>query len=337
MVRAKTKSHFFSDIRGQVTAIIVLAISFFLFAGISIQFFAERGTPCTACHATRQETATWKTSPHRNISCLSCHQDPGYLALVQLELKTTQNFTSWLFNAYQDPIVAQVKDQNCLKCHDREIQDTIISKGIRMSHKEVAIYKCTSCHASVAHEMSNRVRNYPDMDSCASCHNFNQGDVACEKCHPQKTQAEELYNKGPWKVTHGPDWQTAHGMGDPKTCQTCHDTKFCMSCHKSEVPHTEPWSYLHGQAAKVNVDGCYQCHRKSLCTDCHRLDMPHPANFLQKHEFVVKDHGYELCWRCHNQQDCVTCHFSAAHPNTPGSRFAPKDFKGYGGIGSSGL
>lgn len=323
MVKVGAKGRFLKDIGSQIKALIILGISLFLFLGVSIEYLAERGVPCTTCHATRQQTNTWQTSPHRSVPCLSCHKDPGYFSFVNLQLRVAKNSTAWLFRAYQDPITARVKNENCLTCHEREIKDTILGKGIRVSHKEFSTYLCTDCHASVAHEMKNRVRNYPDMDSCANCHNYAEGDVACEKCHPKNSDPEKLSSRGPWKISHGPDWQATHGMGDPKTCQTCHDAYFCMSCHRSEVPHTKPWSYLHPAAAKSNVDGCYQCHRKSYCTDCHRLQMPHPEGFLKEHEFVVEDKGYDVCWRCHVQDACISCHMKAAHPNTPSKKFAP--------------
>lgn len=310
-------------LRDNGKALIVLGVALFIFAGVTIQYFAEQGKPCSACHATRQQTNTWKTSAHRYVSCLACHQEPGYLSLVRLQLQTTRNFTAWLFGTYREPIVTSVKNESCLSCHDREIKDTIVSKGIRVSHKEFSSYLCTSCHANAAHDMPNRIRNYPDMDSCAGCHNYSQGDVTCEKCHPKNARAEDLNSRGPWKVTHGPNWRDTHGMGDPKTCATCHDERFCMMCHKSEVPHTEPWSYLHGKAAKYNVEGCYQCHKKNLCSDCHRMEMPHPPSFISQHQATVKKRGYDVCWRCHEEEGCQACHLRGAHPNTPNKKFAP--------------
>lgn len=342
MVKVGTKGRFLGDAGNQTKALILLAVSLFLFLGISIQYFAERGVPCSACHATRQEVSSWQASPHRSVSCLACHRDPGYFSFLNLELRVSKNFTAWLFRAYQDPITGQVDNENCLTCHDREIQDTIVSKGIRVSHKEFSSYLCVDCHAAVAHKIAKRVRNQPDMDSCSGCHNYAEGDVTCEKCHPQRAQSDELSTGGPWKLTHGENWKSTHGMGDPKTCSTCHDSNFCMTCHKSEVPHTQPWSYLHPKAAKHNVNGCYQCHRKSLCTDCHRIQMPHPEGFIKNHEFAVKKHGYDLCWRCHVQDACISCHFKAAHTNTPGKKFAPETrgeqnpltplLKGVGGV-----
>jgi len=321
MIRVETKGRFPGNARSQIKALIILAVSLFLFMGIAIQFFAERGFPCAACHATSKQHEAWQTSPHKSISCLACHKEPGYFSFVKLELRATKNFTSWLFRAYQDPVVGQVRNENCLACHDREVKGTIISKGIRVSHKEFSIYHCIDCHGNIAHEMAGRTRNYPDMDRCASCHNYAEGDVTCEKCHPKRVETEKLSNKGPWKITHGPDWRATHGMGDPKTCATCHDDNFCMSCHQSEVPHPQPWSYLHPKSAKQNVEGCYQCHKKELCMDCHRIEMPHPDGFLKKHMNAVAERGYDLCWRCHLPDNCIPCHYQGAHPNTPEKKF----------------
>ncbi|HCG98435.1 MAG TPA: hypothetical protein DE036_01085 [Actinobacteria bacterium] len=316
-----TKGRFLGDTRSQIKALLILAISLFLFWGVSIQFFAERGVPCAACHATKKQYASWKTSPHKNISCLACHKDTGYLSFARLELGSGKNFVAWLFRAYQDPVASQVGNEGCLVCHDREVKHTIVSKGIRVSHKEFENYHCTDCHANVAHEIEGRTRNQPDMDSCSDCHNYYEGDVECEKCHPSNAETEKLSTRGPWKITHGPAWKSTHGMGDPKTCATCHDALFCMSCHNSEVPHPQPWSHLHPRSAKQNVQGCYQCHRKELCMDCHRIEMPHPDGFLRNHEFEVEERGYDLCWRCHSGNNCMPCHLSAAHTNTPDRKF----------------
>ncbi len=326
MAKQQTKGKYLGDVIGQTKALAILAISLFIFVGVSMQYLAGHGIPCSACHATSGQTTSWRTSPHQSVSCLACHEDPGYFSFLKMQLRASKNFTSWLFRSYQDPIVGYVKNDSCLSCHSREVKATIVSKGIRVSHKEFSSYLCTACHADVAHEMKGRVRNHPDMDSCAGsgCHNYTEGDVTCEKCHPQKADLAKLSNSGPWKRTHGPNWKSLHGMGDPKTCQTCHDDKFCMGCHQSPVPHTEPWSYLHPAAAKQNVNGCYQCHRKSLCLDCHRIDMPHPEGFIKKHEFMAKDRGYDLCWRCHTPDACVSCHFKAAHTNVPGKKFSPE-------------
>ncbi|MCL6472432.1 MAG: hypothetical protein K6T91_06420 [Firmicutes bacterium] len=323
MAKIQTKGKYHGDITKQIRAFAVLAVSLVIFVGVSIQFSARYGSPCSICHAARQQTVSWRSSPHHSVSCLACHQDTGYFSFLKTELKAGRNFTTWLFRSYQDPIVASVGNDSCLVCHSREVKHTIISKGIRVSHKEFSGYLCTSCHADIAHQIKGRIRNQADMDSCSGCHNYTEGDVTCEKCHPKNAETEKLASGGPWKLTHGPGWKALHGMGDPKTCTTCHDDNFCMGCHQSPVPHTKPWSYLHPAAAKQNVNGCYQCHKKSLCNDCHRIEMPHPEGFLKEHEFMVKDRGYDLCWRCHLPEACVSCHTKAAHTNTPGKKFAP--------------
>lgn len=305
-------------------ALLLLGFSLLLFFGTSIHFLADKGVACSTCHVTRQQFKTWQSSAHREVSCLACHKDSGYLTLLTQQVRSIKNFTSWFFSSYTEPVTAQIKNENCLACHDHQVKGTILSKGIRVSHKEFSAYNCTNCHGSVAHEIKGRARKYPDMDSCAGCHNLAEGDVECEKCHPVKVEVEKLSHKGPWSITHGPNWKKQHGMGNPKTCPTCHDENFCVICHNTEVPHTQPWSYLHPAAAKQGTEPCYRCHRKNYCMDCHRIQMPHPDNFVKQHEFVVEEKGYDVCWRCHEQPACISCHIRAAHTNVPWRKFVPE-------------
>jgi hypothetical protein len=128
-------------------------------------------------------------------------------------------------------------------------------------------------------------------------------------------------SRSAWDLTHGPNWEKAHGMGDQKTCLSCHKSEMCIKCHDTEVPHPQPWAYLHAESAKQNIEACSRCHKNDYCSNCHRLQMPHPAGFLKEHQKIVEDLGKDVCWRCHNEDNCTPCHAQATHPFTKKGKF----------------
>ena len=122
----------------------------------------------------------------------------------------------------------------------------------------------------------------------------------------------------PWRVTHGANWKTTHGMGDLKTCQGCHATAtFCASCHHVVIPHAENYLAVHGPEVLSRANGrtdCLVCHRVYSCDNCHGLPMPHPNDFLKQHSSYVKKNGRTVCSRCHDESSCTNCHTRHTHP-----------------------
>jgi hypothetical protein len=154
-----------------------------------------------------------------------------------------------------------------------------------------------------------------------TCHNSSPTNTAtCDACHVGDTggSARTVNYVTPWRVTHGSEWKTMHGMGDLNTCSGCHTTAtFCASCHRVEIPH--PKAYLHTPGADVMARdngraNCLVCHRQYSCDNCHGLPMPHPPNFLDRHSSYVEKNGQAVCARCHDKQSCTYCHTRHVHP-----------------------
>jgi hypothetical protein len=159
------------------------------------------------------------------------------------------------------------------------------------------------------------------MDTCMSCHNSNPTNTStCAICHVDNSGATTRGAGAvtPWRVTHGPQWKTMHGMGDLETCKGCHTTRtFCASCHHVEVPHATNYLAAHGADVLARETGrkdCLLCHRQYSCDNCHGLPMPHPDGFLQRHPAYVQKNGSTICERCHDKKSCTDCHTRHTHP-----------------------
>lgn len=275
---------------------------------------------CGGCHAA--ETSALARSPHEGDHCDACHGSTNAFGLLDRRLGTLRMVAAQITPGTQR-ITAHSSDDLCLTCHEKDIGETTTRGGIRMSHREVvqAKWSCTSCHQGIAHKAGKSAPVAPNMDQCLECHTLDPKDVeACSQCHVGKRGAESLNRRTTWKVTHGPDWKRAHGLGDLRTCKACHDSSKCAKCHGTEIPHARVFRARHGDLVKADAgakEQCFTCHRRDSCDSCHGLPMPHPARYLQTHSRLVDATGEDLCYRCHDVSSCVACHTRHTHPGLP--------------------
>ncbi|MDI6891799.1 MAG: NapC/NirT family cytochrome c [Actinomycetota bacterium] len=307
--KAKGKRDIFS-----ITALILILLFTGGLVGSSHPSF------CKSCHIEKPYYQSWKESPHNEMGCLSCHQEPGVLGFCAEKLEMAKRIISNTLRSYRKPVIGNVSNASCLKCHEWIQKKLAIKKGIRVSHREFLekAYKCIDCHSTVAHGEVSAIEEYPHMDKCTPCHNKRIAPTTCEICHVKGAERTVRYT-GPWAVTHGPKWEKTHGMGNLTSCIVCHEEEKCTKCHVL-IPHPENWPYLHGKNAREENSNCDFCHIKSFCENCHQIEMPHPEEFLPVHADELKEVGEKICLHCHAKSSCDLCHTKHAHP---GLRFTP--------------
>jgi hypothetical protein len=151
------------------------------------------------------------------------------------------------------------------------------------------------------------------MGRCVECHTDMDVSIECETCHTEGYERDDLLS-GPFRVTHGANWKSTHGMGDLAQCVLCHQETDCAKCHGPGIPHTAGFGTTHGQTSLSDDAACESCHKSEFCSDCHQLEMPHPASFLPEHSGLVASTNDPACIRCHTEEDCVRCHQRHIHP-----------------------
>lgn len=296
--------------------VMTLVISFLVVAVAAGTWVSSLTATCSSCHD--EQAGHMATSTHANISCYSCHLEGGVWGFLDQK-------ASEVFRMYPAAAIGGVKldgpgrpvlRATCVKCHENLPTDVLESQGLRIRHDVCAAApaECNSCHNTVAHGATVRWRREPTMDDCLGCHAEYEAQVECDTCHAGKLERERL-ESGPWQVTHGPEWQGAHGMGDLATCVSCHPASKCIGCHMTEIPHPASFSASHGKQALSDKARCSQCHRsEEWCTACHGVEMPHPEGFLKVHSRSAKSRSDAKCTRCHAPEDCINCHVAHTHP-----------------------
>jgi nitrate/TMAO reductase-like tetraheme cytochrome c subunit len=291
-----------------ITASAMVAILMLLVAGpITRQPFF-----CRSCHLERDIYKAWKASPHKEVSCLDCHQTPGVIGFLVYQVKMTKRISSSLLSSYKKPLISNIDNSSCLRCHQTISKKTAVGNAIRVRHKDFLDegQKCTDCHGGVGHEKTLRKQNVPSMDKCTRCHDQKTASAKCNLCHLEKVKRNTRHS-GSWGITHGKDWAKTHGMGNLTICIICHPKKDCSKCHLA-MPHDPNWAYRHSKQALKR--DCLSCHVRSFCDECHGIEMPHPSSFLPNHRKVSNKRGKDFCYRCHVKDDCQQCHVRHIHP-----------------------
>ena len=297
----------------RIIAVIMVCVTILILAlGTAGVIITAQPIFCRTCHLEKDVYKTWTKSPHKEISCLKCHQKPGTIGYLTSQVKMIKRIFSFLRSSYREPLTSNISNSSCLQCHRKIRKTTVVKNAIRVRHKDFLKegQMCTDCHSTVGHRGTLKKQENPSMDKCTGCHNNEIASTKCKTCHVEEVK-REVRHSGPWGVTHGKYWRQTHGMGNLTSCIICHSKKDCSRCH-IEMPHNENWPYRHGNMALKN--DCFQCHVKNFCDDCHRMEMPHPSSFLPKHPEIAEKKGSEFCKRCHVKDDCQLCHVRHIHP-----------------------
>lgn len=281
---------------------------------------ASRQETCVACHQTEAKGVA--ATGHSNVSCDDCHAGTTGFGLVSSRVQVVNMAVAQVVPGVGTGLSPDIDNKRCLLCHQKDMNKTVTVDGIRMNHRTPTQkgWKCQTCHPDAGHPVKGDKAAAYTMDMCMTCHSINARDIkSCQMCHDKNAKPTENGRSGssPWKVTHGPNWQKTHGMGDLATCKNCHGGTFCVQCHNTNVPHPDGYLAQHGRDVKARVNGqtdCLKCHKNNSCDNCHGLQMPHPKGFLQGHSQEVKKSGQAVCERCHDPKSCQDCHNNHIHP-----------------------
>ncbi|MDR3686228.1 MAG: cytochrome c3 family protein [Coriobacteriia bacterium] len=267
---------------------------------------------CTFCHSSATFVAQSQSNPHAKLSCTQCHAQPGPVARLPFAYHLI--FGMVLHVAPTGGPVSGIPDATCLSCHQNVLKAVVRLNGISIKHEVCAKGRlCVDCHSDAAHGSAVQWQTTATMNTCLDCHDTARVRSDCTMCHAARSMVQRL-STGEWQITHGPNWKQTHGMGDLKTCASCHPDNFCVRCHGIPLPHGQDFLKLHPAYALTNRADCAVCHQQTFCDNCHGLPMPHPDDFTPAHPSIVQKQGQALCLRCHVIDDCTNCHVKHVHP-----------------------
>lgn len=294
---------------GRAVITIVVATVVAIVALTTVGSYAAASADCTDCH--KSVSTQVEHSSHADLECATCHVSPTMLGRTRFGATLLFGMAVHVVDTTRAPAL-NVPNSRCTSCHD-DLAGTA-GNTLKIDHEACAPYdQCVKCHTNVGHDTEKSISEALDMFDCLSCHNKTQQTQDCDSCHAGRLP-EDRIKTGSFAVTHGPDWQKTHGMGNMSACSACHTADKCAKCHGTGVPHTYSFQRVHGSYGKSAGAQCATCHTTAYCQDCHGIEMPHPAGFKETHSDTVKADGQDLCMTCHIQSDCTTCHTMHIHP-----------------------
>ncbi len=293
MEKAKAKKLILKIGIGLVAFLFILAFS---------AEFTSRPSFCPTRHYMKPFYESWKTSTHKDVTCVKCHFPPGIAGTVRGKLEGLVQVVNYFARSYTKRRPwAEISDESCLRsgCHEtRLLKGKVIYKGVVFDHtphlEEIRRGKklrCTSCHSQIVQGEHITVTE----TTCFLCHFKRDGDVEFA-----------VYKK-------------------LSNCQACH--------HWESIPKEEMSKYRfdHTEVVRRKIE-CVRCHvntvigdgfvPKENCYACH-FDPPRLSqygNTTLLHRVHITEHKIE-CIQCHltiqhrvkkvnpeEELECTACH-----------------------------
>lgn len=309
---------------GSVPARLRVIMTWIVFSGLGVAFLVAVAVGytatvlpgCASCHMTGSFGSETLASPHADVACVGCHVDNTMTGRVSFAFRELFHMVVPIVDDL-DRSYAEVPSERCKQCH-MDILDSGIRgvRGLRMQHVTcVGGSDCTDCHSLTAHGAATVWPRTAQMEGCYECHGRTNQVTDCDACHSGQRERQDVFD-GPFRITHGVEWETTHGMGDMGICGACHDASKCAGCHGAGVPHGGAFLSRHAEFSVAQDAQCTSCHREDLCIDCHRYPMPHSVEFVLNHSNTVASDGETACRTCHDERDCTACHTAHVHPVT---------------------
>ncbi|MEW5705996.1 MAG: NapC/NirT family cytochrome c [Actinomycetota bacterium] len=249
-------------------AVVVIVV----LAGIALSA-TSKPSFCQTCHEMKDDYVAWQSSAHKDVSCNSCHIEPGALNFLKHKIASLSQVTAHISNNFEKPInknseVSEgIKNEQCTSCHKKT--KSISTAEIIFNH-EIHIQKvgvnCAYCHNRVAHPGVEGHTSRIQMKTCVECHQKKNGPLSCNTCHPSSFKLKPASHEDP-------SWSKSHGKGDRSDCGNCHfdQQRFCNGCHGTEMPHPKDWIKTHYKKVTTRQQ-CALCHEtETFCKSCHSL------------------------------------------------------------------
>lgn len=254
---------------------ILLITVIFLFSAVAITVTSQSGF-CNSCHIMDLAYSSWQDSGHHDVSCLSCHIQPGFASYMKGKVGGLSQALDCAVGRIGTKPSATVLDISCLRsaCHDTDelLEQEIDYDGIKFTHKghinetiDGIEVSCATCHSHYQGEEHFSV----DKQVCFTCH-FLQADSSEEKLVP--TQCLDCHDvpdkeidRGMVKVNHQEFSSYVANCED-----SCHSRQInivsevsettCLNCHSFGIDPEVTSEELHHHHSIGEKVECFACH-----------------------------------------------------------------------------
>ena len=143
-----------------ITLLSLVALGVLIYATMH---FTSQPKFCSSCHEISQPVARWSVAPHKTVTCLECHANPGTVGYVSRKFKGLGEVYLHFTHQIPDPLVAKYNIQTCIVCHTGQTPSYPDAKNIKLaigdplapkfSHTGILqdSISCLVCHRYVGH------------------------------------------------------------------------------------------------------------------------------------------------------------------------------------------
>lgn len=133
-------------------------------------YLSDDPRACINCHVMTTEFASWQRSSHARVAtCNDCHvPHSNFISKYFFKAKDgVRHATMFTFRLEPQVIVIKeaginVVQENCMRCHEHQIDQSYLSRPINLSEKEKGIGRfCWDCHREVPHGRVKSLSAYP--------------------------------------------------------------------------------------------------------------------------------------------------------------------------------
>ena len=306
---------------------------------------------CNSCHIMKPYYDAWKTSKHKDVSCILCYYSPEPKKLLWSKFQAINSVVQYVTKKYSSKPYAQIDDASCLRsgCHSKNLlmsNKLTYKKGIRFDHKfhlgdlrRGKQLRCTSCHSQIVVGTHVEVTD----STCFLCHFRHRPEQKgmlplgnCTTCH--ENPKKDMQFQG-FKFNH-PDFTGPRHVA----CETCHldviqgkgnaHKERCYDCHNEpeRLAKFNDVTFMHNtHVAKRKVE-CTRCHDEIKhgmqssqvrfmeynCNVCHAETHSGPKEMFmgERGRGVPTTPSHMFSSRL----DCLACHVQPKGTETGGGR-----------------
>lgn len=118
---------------------------------------------CASCHEIRTAVTSWEVGPHKSVTCLDCHSNPGKVGYVIRKFRGLGEVYLHVTNKVPTTLVAKYNTETCIVCHTGNNTEYPEAKNLNsppgemlapaFSHTEILQNdtSCLVCHLHVGH------------------------------------------------------------------------------------------------------------------------------------------------------------------------------------------
>lgn len=297
---------------------------------------------CSSCHEMTPEFATWESSSHSKIACVTCHIEPGAVSLVTHKISSLNQLYLHLTGKVPDTIVMpdSIKNEVCEQCHSTARKVTSSGDILIPHDKHLAQgIACVACHAGVAHGFvaerglnlkkdqstwdntkAEKVMSFDDtklgMEVCLNCHEQvnagkkpwleNQGLGQTEKQRAEEQgQLKEMAANATGQLSETAKPTTVANTGSlhpPMNCSACHSASMTPDSHQKGE-----WKTTHGITASQDVRYCASCHsrqkERALLTEKTKVE-----DYARSNSFCAECHAKRPAGHLTGKEEWLPAH-----------------------------